>query len=203
MLISCHRIAGSNSTAHVIRMTLLSLITNPPVYNKLVSEIRNASANVNSPISWPQTQSMPYLKAVIREGLRMWPPVAGLGSKRVPDGGDYISGYFVPGGTEIGQGYHAVGRSQEIWGPDANVFRPERWLVVTRDRNLDSDREKREGEEESGQGWDGGESKELRRLAAAVDTHFGGGKYSCLGKPIALMELHKAVFEVGAGFCSL
>ncbi|KAG9258138.1 uncharacterized protein F5Z01DRAFT_320515 [Emericellopsis atlantica] len=33
-------------------------------------------------------------------------------------------------------------------------------------------------------------------MQAAVDTQFGGGKYSCLGKPIAMMELHKMVFKL-------
>lgn len=100
----------------------------------------------------------------------MWPPVGGLGFKQVPPSGDTINGYFIPGGTQIGQGFYAVGRSKAVWGPDADVFRPERWIGV--------------GEEEG------------RRMNAAVDTHFGGGKYACLGKNIALMELHKAVFEV-------
>lgn len=152
-------------------MTLLSLITNPSAYNTLVAEIRRAASEVSGPIiTWPQTQTLSYLKAVIREGLRLWPPVAGLGSKQVPEGGDYINGYFVPGGVQIGQGYHAVGRSKAVWGPDADAFRPERWLVAGRE--------------------------ELREMEAAADTHFGAGKYSCLGKPIALMELHKTVFEV-------
>lgn len=151
-------------------MTLLSLMTTPSAYASLVTEIRHAASAVSSPISWAQTQTLPYLQAVIREGLRLWPPVAGLGFKCVPPGGDYINGYYVPEGTNIGQGFHAVGRSKEVWGPDADVFRPERWLVA--------------GEQE------------LKRMTAAGDTHFGGGKYSCLGKPIALMELHKAVFEV-------
>lgn len=100
----------------------------------------------------------------------MWPPVGGLGFKTVPPEGDYLNGYFVPGGTEIGQGFHGVGRSKAVWGADADVFRPERWLFARDDR--------------------------LRDMTNAVDTHFGHGKYSCLGKPIAIMELHKAVFEV-------
>lgn len=101
----------------------------------------------------------------------MWPPVAGLGFKQVPPEGDTINGFFVPGGTQVGQGFYAVGRSRLVWGDDADVFRPERWLLADEDR--------------------------LRDMAAALDTHFGHGKYSCLGKPIALMEIHKAVFEVG------
>jgi cytochrome P450 len=104
----------------------------------------------------------------------MWPPVGGLGFKRVPAEGDYINGYFVPGGTEIGQGFFGIGRSKLVWGDDADVFRPERWLEA--------------------------QGEELKNMIAAVDTHFGAGKYSCLGKPIALMELHKATFEVRCHF---
>lgn len=100
----------------------------------------------------------------------MWPPVGGLGFKQVPPAGDTINGFFVPGGTQIGQGFYAVGRSKRVWGADADVFRPERWLVA--------------------------EGDELKSMVAAVDTNFGSGKYACLGKQIALMELHKAVFEV-------
>lgn len=100
----------------------------------------------------------------------MWPPVSGLGFKRVPPGGEHINGYFVPGGTEIGQAFLAVGRSKRIWGADADIFRPERWLCASPD--------------------------DLKRMNHAVDTHFGGGKFSCLGKPIAMMELNKTVYEV-------
>ncbi|PNP66730.1 hypothetical protein FNYG_13460 [Fusarium nygamai] len=163
-------IAGSNTTAHALRMIILSLITNPNAYRSLFAEIRKVTSSVNSAISWAQTQTLPYLQAVVREGLRMWPPVAGLGFKQVPPEGDTINGFFVPGGTQIGQGFYAVGRSRLVWGGDADVLRPERWLLAGEDR--------------------------LRDMIAAVDTHFGHGKYSCLGKPIALTEIHKAVFEV-------
>jgi cytochrome P450 len=163
-------IAGSNSTAHALRMTLLSLITTSSASAALVAEIRSAASRITVPISWADAQALPYLQAVVREGLRMWPPVQGLGFKRVPPGGDVISGLFVPGGTEVGQGFFAIGRSVAVWGDDADIFRPERWLEADDER--------------------------LRVMNAAVDTHFGAGKYSCLGKPIAMMELTKAVFEL-------
>ncbi|KAM0292219.1 hypothetical protein ACHAO9_003192 [Fusarium lateritium] len=163
-------IAGSNTSAHALRMIILSLITNPTAYTALITEIRQSASSVNTPISWAQTQNLPYLQAVVREGLRMWPPVAGLGFKQVPPEGDTINGFFVPGGTQVGQGFYAVGRSRLVWGEDADVFRPERWLLAEGDR--------------------------LRDMIAAFDTHFGHGKYSCLGKPIALMEIHKAIFEL-------
>ncbi|EWG36348.1 hypothetical protein FVEG_00415 [Fusarium verticillioides 7600] len=163
-------IAGSNTTAHALRMIILSLITNPNAYRSLIAEIRKVASSVSNPISWAQTQTLPYLQAVVREGLRMWPPVAGLGFKQVPPEGDTVNGFFVPGGTQVGQGFYAVGRSRLVWGDDADVFRPERWLLADEDR--------------------------LRDMIAALDTHFGHGKYSCLGKPIALMEIHKAVFEL-------
>ncbi|KAM5355339.1 hypothetical protein ACJ41O_001985 [Fusarium nematophilum] len=163
-------IAGSNSSAHVLRMILLSLITNPPALVSLVAEIRQFAPSASVPISWAQIQTLPYLQAVVREGLRMWPPLGGLGFKQAPPGGDTINGFFVPEGTQIGQGFYAVGRSRLVWGEDAGMFRPERWLLA--------------------------EGDELKRMVAAVDTQFGHGKYACLGKPIALMEIHKAVFEL-------
>lgn len=153
-------------------MTILSLITTPIAYASFLAEIQQAAASVSCPITWAQAQELPYLRAVVREGLRLWPPVAGLGFKLVPPEGDHLSGYFVPGGTQVGQGFHGLGRSKAIWGEDANTFHPERWLLAN--------------------------EEELRRMVAAVDTHFGAGKYSCLGKPIALMELHKAIFEVSS-----
>ncbi|KAH6900409.1 cytochrome P450 [Thelonectria olida] len=163
-------IAGSNTSAHALRMILLSLITSPNAYTSLIAEIRKVADSVSNPISWNETQSLPYLQAVVREGLRMHPPVGGLGFKQVPPEGDTINGFFVPGGTQIGQGFYAVGRSKIVWGEDADVFRPERWLIAKGDQ--------------------------LNRMVAALDTHFGHGKYSCLGKPIALMEIHKAVYEL-------
>jgi cytochrome P450 len=165
-------IAGSISTTTAICMTLLCLLTNPSAYSALQREIDDAvsAGNLSSPVADSESKNMPYLQAVIKEGLRYYPPVLGLGSKQVPQGGDVINGYFVPEGTQIGMNFFGLMRSKEIWGPDADVFRPERWLEADADR--------------------------ARWMSAVVDLDFGFGKYQCLGKPIAMMELNKIFVEL-------
>ena len=61
-------------------------------------------------------------------------------------------------------------RARDIWGDDAGVFRPERWLEMR-------DEEKRERE-------------------AIVELAFGSGRYRCLGRRLAGVELVKVVGEV-------
>ncbi|WDK10806.1 cytochrome P450 [Colletotrichum graminicola] len=171
-LVYIHMIAGTNSAAQAMRMTLLCLINNPVAYRRLQQEIDDAIAAgaISAPITNAEALKLPYLQAVIHEGLRFYPPVTGLGFKQTPEGGDMLNGYFVPGGTQVGQNFFGVGRSLLVWGSDADVFRPERWLGADKD--------------------------ELRRMNAALDTSFGHGKYSCLGKPIAIMELNKVFVEL-------
>ncbi len=102
----------------------------------------------------------------------MWPPLVGLQGKLSPPGGETINGVFIPGGVEVGWNCQTLQRRKEIYGEDVDVFRPERWLG-----NSDDD--------EAG-----------RRVAVmdrTVDLVFGSGRYGCLGKSIAWMELEKTI----------
>src|SRR5262245_1512803 len=118
--------AGSDTTATAIRTTFLYTITTPRVLTKLLAEI--SKATLSSPVSDAEARTLPYVQAVIKEGLRIWPPATGLMDKQVPPGGDTINGMYVPGGTEIGYGGLSVFRNKKVWGEDAGVFRPERWI---------------------------------------------------------------------------
>ena len=73
-------IAGSDTTAATIRVVLLNLMTSPLTYQRLQSEIDSAAASgkIGSPIKDSEAREMPYLQAVIKEGLRILPPVTGL-----------------------------------------------------------------------------------------------------------------------------
>ncbi|KAH9212789.1 pisatin demethylase [Leptodontidium sp. 2 PMI_412] len=159
-------IAGSDTTATAIRTTFLYIITTPRVHAKLLAEISDAT--LSSPISDVEARTLPYLQAVIKEGLRIWPPAVGLMAKKVPPEGDTINGMYVPGGTSIGYGGFSILRNKKIWGEDADVFRPERWL----------------------------EGEGIKVLEQTWEVIFNAGRYQCLGKNVALMELNKVFVEL-------
>ena len=68
--------AGSDTTATAVRTTFLYIITNPRILAKLRNEM--SSNLISNPISDSEARKLPYLQAVIKEGLRIWPPLAGL-----------------------------------------------------------------------------------------------------------------------------
>jgi cytochrome P450 len=172
--------AGSDTTATAIRATMLYLMTHQRVYRKLQEEIDNAVSTGHAPasldiVSDKTLQSLPYLQAVVREGLRIHPPITDVVPKKVPEGGDTftINGkeYFLPGGTNIGYNVLGVQHDKNLFGEDADYFWPERWLDV--------DQEDR-----------------LMAMKRTTEMIFGYGKYQCLGKPIAWLEIRKVIFEV-------
>ncbi|KJZ79493.1 hypothetical protein HIM_00962 [Hirsutella minnesotensis 3608] len=168
-------VAGSDTTATAVRSTLLCLLGNPTALFKLRKEIDNgiAAGTISSPIQDSEARQMPYLQAVIREGIRMFPPATGVLSKQVPESGDTILGYKVPGGVQVGHNICGLLRMKELFGPDAEVFRPERWL---------------EAEAE--------DPEKLKEMIAGVELVFGYGKFQCLGRTIAQMELNKVFVEL-------
>ncbi|KAL4792674.1 cytochrome P450 [Aspergillus venezuelensis] len=178
-------VAGSDTTAGAIRGTLLHLMTNPRVYLKLQDEIDNAIASGLAPatgkglISTAETRQLPYLQAVIREALRVWPPVANIFPRDVPAGGDTVvvdgKSVFLPSGVCIGYSAYGMHHSEAIYGKDAKAFRPERWL------------------EES-------DSDKLTEMTRTNDLIFGYGRFQCLGKPVAQIEIGKTIFELFRNF---
>ncbi|KAK1759048.1 Pisatin demethylase [Echria macrotheca] len=168
-------IAGSDTTATAIRATLLHIITAPRVYSTLQSEIDAAisSGRICSStkiVTYAEALSLPYLQAVIYEGIRIWPPFTATPFKHVPEGGDTIDGKFVPAGTRIAPNTMAVMRDPVVFGSDVDEFRPERWLLE-----------------------DGDRVAEMKRV---VELVFGYGRWMCAGKHIAFLELNKVFVEL-------
>ena len=119
-------------------------------------------------------------------------------SKLAPPEGDEICGYFVPGGTKVGCSAKAVHRNSDLFGPDANAFRPERWLLAP-SASIDLPK----GGE--GSNWTvppthplGHETDpaKLYMMLRNNDLAFGSGRFQCLGKPVALLELNKVFIEL-------
>ncbi|THZ19738.1 hypothetical protein D6C89_07579, partial [Aureobasidium pullulans] len=135
-------IAGTESTASTIRLALVHTITTPRVYKALKQEITKAMANstVSSPISMVEARNLPYLRAVVYEGLRMRPLLIGYFLKVVPRSGEEILGHHLPAGTAIGINMSAVLSLIDLFGPDADLFRLERFLELNEGRRKQIER---------------------------------------------------------------
>ena len=77
---------------------------------------------------YEQVKKLPYLDAVINEALRLHSTSA-LGLPRiVPAGGMTVMGQFFPEGTVLSVPSYTLHRDEDVWGEDAEDFRPERWF---------------------------------------------------------------------------
>jgi cytochrome P450 len=165
-------LAGSDTTATGLRATFLYLLTSPKSLHKLLHELRTAvqTGRISSPVTDAEARSLPYLQACIKEGLRIFPPATGLIMKCPPPGGATFLGKFIPEGTKVGYVAWSIFRSKEVYGLDANMFRPERWLEA--------------------------DGPTLERMERSADMLFSPGKWMCLGKNVAMLELNKYFVEV-------
>lgn len=173
-------LAGSDSTATSIRMTFAYLLTNPPCYAKLRSEIDKAiqAGSISFPVvSDSEAQKLPYLQACIKEGLRMWQPLNGTQTKVLAqEEGVTIDQVWIPGGTQVALSQHQMMRRQDLFGPDADMFKPERWFT---------------------------DPETLKSYERVWELSFAAGRFTCLGKNIALMELNKVFVEVSSSISLL
>ncbi|KIW99468.1 uncharacterized protein Z518_11207 [Rhinocladiella mackenziei CBS 650.93] len=160
--------AGSDTTAISLRAMFYYLCKNPHIYKKLVEEILSfdARGELSEYITYYEAQRMPYFQACMREALRMHPAVGQLLERVVPEEGLMIGSSFLPSGTIVGINPWVAARDKAVYGDDADVFRPERWL--------DAD-------------------EQTLKLMDRNWLAFGAGSRTCLGKNISLMEMSKLV----------
>lgn len=131
-------IAGRDTTAGLLSFTMYELARNTEVWKKLKEEIYakfgyGEEALIKN-ITFESLKRCEYLKCVINEVLRLYPSVpvnyrVAVKDTTLPQGGgaDGHSRTFIPKGQVIGYVVSATHRDPNIYGKDADVFRPERW----------------------------------------------------------------------------
>ncbi|KAI1611223.1 cytochrome P450 [Exophiala viscosa] len=114
---------GGDTTSILMRACLFYVATSPKVYATLRKEIDDfcGDREPDRQIMYKETQTLPYLQAVIKESARLWPSIS--------VGGLTIDGkFYVPEGYSVSISPMAQNRDPCIYGDDAKEFRPERWL---------------------------------------------------------------------------
>lgn len=87
--------AGSEPTAAGLSGATFNLLRNQAALACLQAEVRNAFSSADE-ITNHSAQQLPYLRAVIEEALRLYPPVPSRFPRRTGKGGAVIDGHFVP-----------------------------------------------------------------------------------------------------------
>ncbi|KAL7626397.1 hypothetical protein AAE478_003169 [Parahypoxylon ruwenzoriense] len=163
-----HMAAGIDTTGDALCF-LMWEISQPGSFHiqrRLQKEIR-----ANPELSFDK---LPYLDAVISEGLRCFPAIPMSLPRYVPPGGRTIDGHFIPGGTIVScQAYSAHRVDQAIF-PQPDTFSPDRWLQEAGD--LDR-----------------------KRMFFA----FASGGRGCIGKHLALAEMKILLRDVYSRFTTL
>lgn len=137
-------LAGRSTTASLLLSAISELSRNPEVWQKLRQEVIMHFGEGNSPeeidsITFESLKKCNYLKWVINETLRIYPPVSlnlreAVKDTTLPSGGgkDGEAPIFVSKGSVIIFLIYCVQRLKKHYGKDADVFRPERWADLAK-----------------------------------------------------------------------
>ncbi|KAL8868165.1 MAG: hypothetical protein Q9174_005166 [Haloplaca sp. 1 TL-2023] len=173
--------AGHETTASALTWTVYLLCKHPQTQQRLRDEMHSILPHPSDPttvVTSDMIEKLPYLNAVCRESLRLFPPVAVTIRIAVRD--TIIANQAIPKGTNITIPPWAVNCNTAIWGQDAEEFRPERWLEVQQNSRTTED-------QTFGSSGDGMEAK--RRNTNYDFMTFLHGPRSCIGQAFAMGEL--------------
>ena len=116
-------LAGHETTALALTYVFHLLATDPDAYAKVVAEVDGVLAGRKP--THEDAAKLPYTSAVIREGLRLYPPAWTMARQAATD---TVAGDLqIPAGVNVIMCQYVVQRD-ERWFSEPNRFRPERWL---------------------------------------------------------------------------
>ncbi|KAJ8494947.1 hypothetical protein ONZ45_g13060 [Pleurotus djamor] len=165
---------AQDTTSSALSRTLYLLATHQDIQKRLRSEILAAlHDNDDSRLSYDAMISLPLLDAVLKETLRLFPPVpfvrrTTLKTRSIPytNSKGEPDSVVIPQGTTLFVGIAAANRLQSIWGDDSREWKPERWLRPEAGNN----------------------EHKLPGIYAGTLSFLGGGR-SCVGYKLADIEM--------------
>jgi cytochrome P450 len=157
--------AGKDTTSFSMSWFLVMMNRHPRVLRKIREEIRTNLPDLGTRVpTMEELSKLPYLEAAIKESLRLYMTAI----HRTPNRSTTLSdGTFVPLGTYAIVSAYASARMASVWGPDAEEYRPERFI-----------------DEDIGK---------LKVVSPFKFISFIGGPRQCLGIRFAMLEMKTAM----------
>ncbi|KAI6109088.1 cytochrome P450 [Pisolithus croceorrhizus] len=184
--------AGHETTSNTVSWALLELARKPELQSRLRSEIRQHESVIHARgdthFTVSDLENMPLLNAVVKETLRYHCVVPQLYRMAAEDyvlplsqpitteSGELMHEVLAPKGTRIITSVAAYNRNKDMWGEDADVFNPDRWLD-----GIAKDKEAATG------------------VYSSLLT-FGSGTHACLGWRFAVIEVQAFLVEILSQF---
>ncbi|KAH8671065.1 cytochrome P450 [Xylariales sp. PMI_506] len=125
--------AGADTVACTLQAFIYHMRREPMLWARGRDEIREAQGAgrcLGQVISYEDTVQLSYLQACVKEALRLYPPAPGPIPRIAPEGGITIGDRTFPEGVTLSVSPWVIQRSKDIWGLDADEFKPDRWLSV-------------------------------------------------------------------------
>ncbi|KAJ7457798.1 cytochrome P450 [Mycena latifolia] len=172
--------AAMDTTSSALCRVFHVLASRPDVQETLRAEIVKFTANKEEGhLDHDELMDLPYLDSVLRETLRLYPPVMPaimretiapavlpLSTPIVATDGRTLTSIPVPAGTPVWIAIAKANHNPEIWGPDAREFKPERWV----------------------NGRAGSRDVKMPGVWGGTMTFIGGGR-SCIGFKFSQLEM--------------
>ncbi|KAK4213379.1 cytochrome P450 [Rhypophila decipiens] len=117
--------AGYESTASVLRLILFHVFSNPDVLHRLRSEVSEVLTEADH-LTLPALERLPYLTAVLKEGLRLSPAI-GTRLARISNKDLFYGDWRIPAGNPVGMTVLLMHTDGNLY-PDPMRFNPSRWL---------------------------------------------------------------------------
>ena len=161
-------LAGRDTTESFLSSLFFTLSQRPDIFHKLQKEIDDSGIPMAP--SFSQLKSLPYLRGILNEVQRLYPSAPENDRQATTDttlplggGPDGKSPVFIKKDTVVHWSVFAMHRRKDLFGDDAEEFRPERWI-------------------------DGPDGKKGLRVSWEY-IPFNGGPRVCIGQQFALMEV--------------
>lgn len=163
-------IAGHENPQLLLTSLIYVVAKYRPVQNRLRFELKSVTSE--------ERDTLPYLKSIIFETLRLFPPL-GLIVNRITTRNVVLgNGILIPKGVYVGYNNFGTQRDPNYWGHDADVFRPDRWGTTAKEIE---------------------EKYSLAKSNCTLPAFHGRGR-ACLGEKFALAEVRRGLIDIVENF---